>query len=71
MTDVVKVRTINPATEQTLDEYEAMTLDDINKVVEKARQSFKEWRNNMQKGPLFYTMLRIYLEKTRNDLLKL
>ncbi|MGA8080712.1 MAG: NAD-dependent succinate-semialdehyde dehydrogenase [Candidatus Nitrosopolaris sp.] len=71
MTDVVKVRTINPATEQTLDEYEAMTLDDINKVVEKARQSFKEWRNNMQKRAAFLYNVAHLFRKDKERLAKI
>jgi len=49
----VKVRTINPATEQMLEEYEVMSKDDISKAVAKARQSFKEWQNNIQKRAAF------------------
>lgn len=67
----MKVRTINPATEQTLDEYEAMTLDDINKVVEKARQSFKEWRNNMQKRAAFLYNVAHLFRKDKERLAKI
>ena len=49
----MKIRTTNPATEQMLEEYEVMNMDDINKAVVKARQSFKEWQTNIQKRAAF------------------
>jgi acyl-CoA reductase-like NAD-dependent aldehyde dehydrogenase len=66
----VKVTTINPATEQTLEEYEAMASDDINKVVQKARQSFQEWRNNMQKRAAFLYNVAHLFRKDKERLAK-
>jgi len=66
----VKVTTINPATEQTLEEYEVMASDDINKVVQKARQSFQEWRNNMQKRAAFLYNVAHLFRKDKERLAK-
>jgi len=66
----VKVTTINPATEQTLEEYEAMASDDINNVVQKAKQSFQEWRNNMQKRAAFLYNVAHLFRKDKERLAK-
>ncbi|MGA9154514.1 MAG: NAD-dependent succinate-semialdehyde dehydrogenase [Candidatus Nitrosopolaris sp.] len=66
----MKVTTINPATEQTLEEYEVMTSDDINMVVQKARQSFQEWRNNMQKRAAFLYNVAHLFRKDKERLAK-
>ena len=66
----MKVTTINPATEQTLEDYEAMASDDINKVVQKARQSFQEWRNNMQKRAAFLYNVAHLFRKDKERLAK-
>ena len=66
----MKVRTINPATEQTLDEYEVMALDDINKAVVKARQAFKEWQNNIQKRAAFLYNVSHLFRKDKERLAK-
>ena len=44
-----KLRTINPATEQVLNEYEIITRDQLNNSVNKARQAFLEWKNNINR----------------------
>jgi acyl-CoA reductase-like NAD-dependent aldehyde dehydrogenase len=66
----VKVTTINPATEQTLEQYEGMASDDIYKVVQKARQSFQEWRNNMQKRAAFLYNVAHLFRKDKERLAK-
>ena len=66
----MKVTTINPATEQTLEEYEAMASDDINNVVQKAKQSFQEWRNNMQKRAAFLYNVAHLFRKDKERLAK-
>ena len=42
-----KLTTINPATEQVLNEYEINTKDQLNYSVNKARQAFLEWKKNI------------------------
>lgn len=66
----MKVTTINPATEQTLEEYEVMASDDISMVVQKARQSFQEWRNNMQKRAAFLYNVAHLFRKDKERLAK-
>jgi succinate-semialdehyde dehydrogenase/glutarate-semialdehyde dehydrogenase/succinyl-CoA reductase len=66
----VKVTTVNPATEQTLGEYEGMVSDDINNVVQKSRQSFQEWRNNMQKRAAFLYNVAHLFRKDKERLAK-
>jgi acyl-CoA reductase-like NAD-dependent aldehyde dehydrogenase len=48
-----KVKTINPATEEVLNEYKIMTKEQINDKVKKARNAFQDWKKDASK--------RIYL----------
>jgi acyl-CoA reductase-like NAD-dependent aldehyde dehydrogenase len=38
-----KVKTINPATEEVLNEYDIMTKEQINDKVKKAQNAFQDW----------------------------
>jgi succinate-semialdehyde dehydrogenase/glutarate-semialdehyde dehydrogenase/succinyl-CoA reductase len=44
-----KLKTINPATEAILNEYSIMTKEQINAKVKTSRNSFSEWRNDIDK----------------------
>jgi acyl-CoA reductase-like NAD-dependent aldehyde dehydrogenase len=44
-----KLKTINPATEAILNEYSIMTKEQINSKVKTSRNSFSEWRNDIDK----------------------
>jgi acyl-CoA reductase-like NAD-dependent aldehyde dehydrogenase len=44
-----KVKTINPATEEVLNEYKIMTKEQINDKVKKARIAFQDWRKDASK----------------------
>ena len=44
-----KVKTINPATEEVLNEYEIMTKEQINDKVKNAQNAFSEWKKDIQK----------------------
>jgi acyl-CoA reductase-like NAD-dependent aldehyde dehydrogenase len=44
-----KVKTINPATEEVLNEYEIMTKEQINDKVNKARIIFQDWKKDASK----------------------
>jgi succinate-semialdehyde dehydrogenase/glutarate-semialdehyde dehydrogenase/succinyl-CoA reductase len=44
-----KVKTINPATEQVLNEYKIMTKEQINDKVKKAQIAFQDWRKDESK----------------------
>ena len=41
-----KVKTINPATEEVLNEYKIMTKEQINDKVKKARNTFQDWKKD-------------------------
>ncbi|HEU4443357.1 MAG TPA: NAD-dependent succinate-semialdehyde dehydrogenase [Nitrososphaeraceae archaeon] len=44
-----KVKTINPATEEVLNEYKIMTKEQINEKVKSAQNAFSEWKKDIQK----------------------
>jgi acyl-CoA reductase-like NAD-dependent aldehyde dehydrogenase len=44
-----KVKTINPATEEVLNEYKIMTKEQINDRVKKARNAFQDWKKDASK----------------------
>ena len=41
-----KIKTINPATEEIIQEYEIMTKEQINDKVKKARNTFQDWKKD-------------------------
>ena len=43
----MKLKTINPATEKTISEYEMTSKDELGFMVEKSRYVFNEWRKNI------------------------
>jgi aldehyde dehydrogenase len=44
-----RVKTINPATEDVINEYEIMTKEQINAAVKKAQNAFQDWKNEISK----------------------
>jgi acyl-CoA reductase-like NAD-dependent aldehyde dehydrogenase len=44
-----KIKTINPATEEVLNEYKIMTKEQINEKVKKAKIAFQDWRKDASK----------------------
>ena len=44
-----KVKTINPATEEVLNEYKIMTKEQINDKVKKAQIAFQDWKKDASK----------------------
>jgi acyl-CoA reductase-like NAD-dependent aldehyde dehydrogenase len=44
-----KIKTINPATEEVLNEYKIMTKEQINDKVKKAKIAFQDWRKDASK----------------------
>ena len=63
-----KLTTINPATEQVLNEYEINTKDQLNYSVNKARQAFLEWKNNINRRADFFMRLPRSFEKIKKVL---
>ena len=44
-----ELETINPATEEIIQEYKIMTKEQINDKVKKARNTFQDWKKNASK----------------------
>jgi acyl-CoA reductase-like NAD-dependent aldehyde dehydrogenase len=44
-----KVKTINPATEEVINQYEIMTREQINAAVKKAQNAFQDWKKDASK----------------------
>ena len=63
-----KLKTINPATEQVLNEYEIITKDQFNNSVNKARQAFLEWKNNIDRRADFLYAFAKELRKNKESL---
>ena len=63
-----KLTTINPATEQVLNEYEINTKDQLNYSVNKARQAFLEWKNNINRRADFLYAFAKELRKNKESL---
>ena len=49
MNEQGKVKTVNPATEEVLNEYQIMTKQQINDKAKKARNAFDEWKKDASK----------------------
>jgi CDGSH-type Zn-finger protein len=44
-----KIKTVNPATEEVIEEYEIMTKEQINDRVIKAKKAFQDWKKDASK----------------------
>lgn len=60
-----KLKTMNPATEQVLNEYEIITKDQLNNSINKARQAFLEWKNNVDRRTDFLYAFAKELRKNK------
>jgi acyl-CoA reductase-like NAD-dependent aldehyde dehydrogenase len=63
-----KVKTINPATEEVLNEYKIMTKEQINDKVKKARITFQDWKKDASKRT---DLLHDFANQLRKDKEKL
>jgi acyl-CoA reductase-like NAD-dependent aldehyde dehydrogenase len=59
-----KVKTINPATEEVLNEYKIMTKEQINDKVKKARNAFQDWKKDASKR---IDLLHDFANRLRKD----
>jgi acyl-CoA reductase-like NAD-dependent aldehyde dehydrogenase len=67
-----RFRTVNPATEQILHEYEMMTKEQINHSVDKARKGFSEWkRKDMHKRADFLYAFANEFRKNKENLARI
>ncbi len=66
----VKIKTINPTTEEVLAEHEIMTKEQIKKTVKKSRNAFQEWRKDAHKRTSFLYAFAEELRKNKEKLAK-
>ncbi|HWY36782.1 MAG TPA: aldehyde dehydrogenase family protein, partial [Nitrosopumilaceae archaeon] len=62
------VKTINPATEEVISEYEIISKEKINESVKKSRAAFNEWRKDIKKRSAFVHTLADELRKNKTEL---
>jgi acyl-CoA reductase-like NAD-dependent aldehyde dehydrogenase len=48
-TETTKIKTINPATETILNEYDIVTKEQIYAIVKTSRSAFREWKKDIDK----------------------
>jgi acyl-CoA reductase-like NAD-dependent aldehyde dehydrogenase len=65
-----KLKTVNPATEQVLNEYEIITKEQLNDSVRRARNTFLEWKNNIDRRADFLYAFAKELRKNKENLAK-
>lgn len=65
-----KLRTVNPATEAILKEYDIMTKEQIDAKVKTSRTAFSEWRNDIDKRVDFLYSFANELRKNLENLAK-
>lgn len=65
-----KLRTVNPATEAILNEYDIMTKEQIDAKVKTSRTAFSEWRNDIDKRVDFLYSFAKELRKNLENLAK-
>lgn len=65
-----KLMTLNPATEETLKEYEIMTKEKIHERVKKAREAFSEWKKDIHKRSDFLYAFANEFRKNKEILAK-
>ena len=67
----MKVKTINPATEDLIAEYGNMTKEDVNNRVAKAKHAFTEWKNNYHTRAEFLHKVADEFSKNKSNLAKI
>ncbi|PWU82228.1 MAG: hypothetical protein DLM72_02900, partial [Candidatus Nitrosopolaris wilkensis] len=63
-----ELKTINPATEEVINQYEIMTKEQINDKVSKARDAFNEWKKDSDKRTDFIHDFAQELKKNKEEL---
>jgi acyl-CoA reductase-like NAD-dependent aldehyde dehydrogenase len=66
-----KVKTINPATEEVLNEYKIMTKEQINDRVKKAQNAFQDWKKDASKRIDFLHDFATQLRKDKENLARI
>lgn len=65
-----KLKTLNPATEEILNEYDIMTSEKINESVKKAKEAFSEWKKDIHKRSDFLYAFANEFRKNKEVLAK-
>src|SRR2546428_6817477 len=65
------VKTINPATEEVIAEYEIISKEKISESVKKSRAAFSEWKKDIKKRAAFVHTLADELRKNKTDLARM
>ena len=63
-----KVKTINPATEEVLKEYEIISKEEINDTTRKAKKAFEEWKKDINDRIDFIHDFASELRKNKENL---
>ncbi len=67
---MMAIRTINPATEEVIHEYQNITEADLKNKVSKAREAFTKWRTDSKNRATFLHLLAVELRKNKESLAK-
>src|SRR5919108_2146343 len=65
-----RLRTINPATEEILNEYTIISKEQVNDTVKQAKNAFSEWKKDIDKRSEFLYAFAKELRKTKENLAK-
>jgi acyl-CoA reductase-like NAD-dependent aldehyde dehydrogenase len=65
-----QLKTINPATEQVLKEYEIFNKEQLTRLVKQSRQTFLEWKNNIDRRSEHLYSFAKELRKNKESLAK-
>jgi acyl-CoA reductase-like NAD-dependent aldehyde dehydrogenase len=65
-----ELKTINPATEQVINRYQIMTKEQINDKVKKARNTFQDWKRDIERRTDFLYAFVKELRKNKEHLAK-
>ncbi|MGB9167368.1 MAG: NAD-dependent succinate-semialdehyde dehydrogenase [Nitrososphaeraceae archaeon] len=66
----LKFKTINPTTEEIVNEYENMSYENIDKTVIKAKNAFNTWKENFKKRDIYLHSFAIEFRKNKENLAK-
>jgi acyl-CoA reductase-like NAD-dependent aldehyde dehydrogenase len=67
----VKVKTVNPATEQVIKEYDIISKENLNESVKKSRTAFETWKKDIKIRSNFLHDFATELRKRKSDLAKI
>jgi acyl-CoA reductase-like NAD-dependent aldehyde dehydrogenase len=66
-TETTKIKTINPATETILNEYDIVTKEQIYAIVKNSRSAFREWKKDIDKrADLLYDFAKEFRKNKEN-----